>query len=96
MDLKADKHEQYMKRALELARMGLGHVSPNPMVGAVIVRNGDKGGRMNDRYNVQNIDMVPVWGDNAIPCYLRTPASLSWEIWIHENIDNRSTLWAMN
>ncbi len=31
---------RYMARALQLARNGLGHVSPNPMVGAVIVRNG--------------------------------------------------------
>jgi len=30
-------HEIYMRRCLELAEMGLGHVSPNPMVGAVIV-----------------------------------------------------------
>lgn len=29
--------ERYMRRALELARLGAGHVSPNPMVGAVIV-----------------------------------------------------------
>lgn len=29
--------ERYMRRALELARHGLGSVSPNPMVGAVIV-----------------------------------------------------------
>lgn len=29
--------EKYMRRALELARHGLGSVSPNPMVGAVIV-----------------------------------------------------------
>ena len=29
--------ETYMGRALELARLGAGHVSPNPMVGAVIV-----------------------------------------------------------
>ena len=29
-----------MKRALTLARRGLGKVSPNPMVGAVIVKNG--------------------------------------------------------
>lgn len=29
-----------MARCLELARCGLGHVSPNPMVGAVIVREG--------------------------------------------------------
>lgn len=30
----------YMKRALSLARRGAGRVSPNPMVGAVLVRNG--------------------------------------------------------
>lgn len=29
--------ETYMKRALELAQKGLGHVAPNPMVGCVIV-----------------------------------------------------------
>lgn len=32
--------ENYMKRALELAKKGCGWVSPNPMVGAVIVKNG--------------------------------------------------------
>ncbi|PKN53346.1 MAG: riboflavin biosynthesis protein RibD [Deltaproteobacteria bacterium HGW-Deltaproteobacteria-13] len=32
--------ESYMKLALSLARKGLGFVSPNPMVGAVIVKNG--------------------------------------------------------
>jgi diaminohydroxyphosphoribosylaminopyrimidine deaminase/5-amino-6-(5-phosphoribosylamino)uracil reductase len=32
--------ERYMKRALQLARRGRGKVSPNPMVGAVIVRSG--------------------------------------------------------
>lgn len=30
----------YMKRALELALLGKGHVNPNPMVGAVIVKDG--------------------------------------------------------
>ena len=30
---------EYMKLALELAQMGCGHVNPNPMVGAVIVKN---------------------------------------------------------
>lgn len=35
---RADK--RYMKRALQLARRGMGQVSPNPMVGAVIVRSG--------------------------------------------------------
>lgn len=32
-------HSMYMQRALQLARLGLGHVSPNPMVGCVIVHN---------------------------------------------------------
>lgn len=32
--------EFYMKRALHLARKGEGSVSPNPMVGAVLVKNG--------------------------------------------------------
>ena len=32
--------ERYMARALELARNGLGWVDPNPMVGAVIVKEG--------------------------------------------------------
>lgn len=30
-------HEKYMRRCIELAELGLGNVSPNPMVGAVIV-----------------------------------------------------------
>ncbi len=32
--------EEYMRYALELAKQGCGFVSPNPMVGAVIVKNG--------------------------------------------------------
>ena len=32
--------EKYMLRAIELARLGMGEVSPNPMVGCVIVHNG--------------------------------------------------------
>lgn len=35
-----DVERRYMERALQLALRGLGHVSPNPMVGAVIVNNG--------------------------------------------------------
>lgn len=31
----------FMKRALKLAENGRGHVNPNPMVGAVIVKNGE-------------------------------------------------------
>ena len=33
------QHEIYMRRCLELAALGMGNVSPNPMVGAVIVHN---------------------------------------------------------
>lgn len=36
----ANTDERYMRRALELARKGEGHVNPNPMVGAVIVKEG--------------------------------------------------------
>jgi len=32
--------EKFMARCLELARKGRGHVSPNPMVGAVLVKDG--------------------------------------------------------
>lgn len=34
-------HETYMRRALELASMGSGKVSPNPLVGCVIVHDGN-------------------------------------------------------
>lgn len=34
-------HEVYMKRALELAKKGWGRTNPNPLVGAVIVKNGE-------------------------------------------------------
>lgn len=33
-------HEHFMQRALELALLGVGHVSPNPRVGCVIVYDG--------------------------------------------------------
>jgi diaminohydroxyphosphoribosylaminopyrimidine deaminase/5-amino-6-(5-phosphoribosylamino)uracil reductase len=32
-------HEQFMQRAIDLARLGIGKVAPNPMVGCVIVKN---------------------------------------------------------
>jgi len=35
------KNEKYMLRALELARQGEGRTSPNPPVGAVVVRDGE-------------------------------------------------------
>jgi len=33
------EHEKYIQRCIELAMLGAGNVSPNPMVGAVIVHN---------------------------------------------------------
>jgi len=38
--LTKDAHRKYMSRCLELAERGRGPVSPNPMVGAVLVRDG--------------------------------------------------------
>lgn len=31
--------QKYMERAIQLAQLGRGHTNPNPMVGAVIVKN---------------------------------------------------------
>ncbi|MEE8419831.1 MAG: bifunctional diaminohydroxyphosphoribosylaminopyrimidine deaminase/5-amino-6-(5-phosphoribosylamino)uracil reductase RibD, partial [Dehalococcoidales bacterium] len=39
------RDEDYMREAVRLARRGLGKTSPNPMVGAVIVRDGRVIGR---------------------------------------------------
>lgn len=35
-----EQHQIYMRRCIDLAALGLGRVSPNPMVGAVIVHKG--------------------------------------------------------
>ena len=37
---KIANNEYYMRRTLQLARKGIGMTSPNPMVGAVIVKDG--------------------------------------------------------
>ena len=39
----------YMLRAIELAKRGAGHTNPNPMVGAVIVKDGKIVGRGHNR-----------------------------------------------
>ena len=47
--------EKYMRRAIELAKKGSGHVNPNPLVGAVIVRDGEidrKSTRLNSSHSV--------------------------------------------
>ncbi|MEQ9167728.1 MAG: bifunctional diaminohydroxyphosphoribosylaminopyrimidine deaminase/5-amino-6-(5-phosphoribosylamino)uracil reductase RibD [Fulvivirga sp.] len=40
MTLGVNIDEFYMQRAIDLAKLGFGHVSPNPMVGCVIVHDG--------------------------------------------------------
>ncbi len=35
-----EQREQYMRRAIELAKRGIGKVNPNPLVGAVLVKEG--------------------------------------------------------
>ena len=40
MELLFDVDDKFMLRAIDLARLGMGTVSPNPMVGCVIVRQG--------------------------------------------------------
>ena len=42
---KSDSEWKWMETAIGLARSGQGHVEPNPMVGCLIVQNGDEIGR---------------------------------------------------
>ena len=44
MSLKTDIDRRHLARAIELAEQGRGHVSPNPLVGAVISRDGESVG----------------------------------------------------
>ena len=37
-------NKKYMRMAIELAKKGAGGVNPNPMVGAVVVKNGEVSG----------------------------------------------------
>lgn len=38
--MRIDEDRKFMSRALELAVRGMGHTRPNPMVGAVLVKDG--------------------------------------------------------
>src|SRR5438067_1776683 len=46
----------YLREALELARLGRGQTSPNPMVGAVLVREGQVVGRGFHTYSGLTLD----------------------------------------
>jgi diaminohydroxyphosphoribosylaminopyrimidine deaminase / 5-amino-6-(5-phosphoribosylamino)uracil reductase len=51
--------ETWMRRALELAERGRGHVEPNPLVGAVIVRDGQRVGEgWHQRYGQAHAEVV--------------------------------------
>ena len=39
-DSMQEQKQEYMRQALALAQRGAGHVNPNPMVGAVLVKDG--------------------------------------------------------
>src|ERR1051325_9383666 len=56
-----DEHPDraYMRRALELARRGWGQTAPNPMVGAVVVRDGEVVGEgFHARYGEAHAEVV--------------------------------------
>src|SRR4051812_4182291 len=40
MSLRTDTDREHLARAIELARRGVGSTTPNPVVGAVVVRDG--------------------------------------------------------
>ena len=46
-DSRYQEDNYYMKKALELAKLGIGAVNPNPLVGCIIVKEGKViGGRI--------------------------------------------------
>ncbi|HEY2377253.1 MAG TPA: bifunctional diaminohydroxyphosphoribosylaminopyrimidine deaminase/5-amino-6-(5-phosphoribosylamino)uracil reductase RibD [Gemmatimonadaceae bacterium] len=58
----------YMRRALDLARRGWGHTAPNPMVGAVVVREGQVVGEgFHARYGQEHAEIAALReaGDRA-------------------------------
>jgi diaminohydroxyphosphoribosylaminopyrimidine deaminase/5-amino-6-(5-phosphoribosylamino)uracil reductase len=55
---RSSEEERYMSEALELAREGMGQVSPNPMVGCVIVREGEVVGKgYHERYGASHAEV---------------------------------------
>jgi len=54
--------EAYMKMALELAERGWGHTSPNPLVGCVIVKDGQIVGRgYHEKYGQPHAEVNAIW-----------------------------------
>ena len=78
-DMKNSK-EFYMRKALELAKQGMGYTSPNPMVGCVIVKDGKI---VAEGY----LDMIPR------NCFVQDN-ELMWidQEWILENVPSKYVL----
>ena len=57
----AQEDEKFMRRALELAKKGEGWVSPNPMVGAVIVKDGRIIGKDGMKSMVSSMRRETLW-----------------------------------
>ena len=78
--------ELYMKRCLELAKLGMGNVSPNPMVGCVIVKDKQiigegyhqKIGEAHAEVNAIN-DVFTKFGDQAVVLLKNATAYVSLE-----------------
>jgi len=63
-----DSDQSYMMRALELARKGQGHVHPNPLVGAVIVKDGQIIGEgYHQRYGESHAEVNALKDTSASP-----------------------------
>lgn len=59
--ISAEDKITYMQRALELAMLGKGKVAPNPMVGCVIVKDGDVIGEgWHDKYGEAHAEQMAV------------------------------------
>src|ERR671930_2236668 len=55
----AARDSAYMRRALSLARRGWGQTAPNPMVGAVVVRDGEVVGEgFHARYGADHAEVA--------------------------------------
>ena len=53
--------KEYMLRAIELAKQGVGWTSPNPLVGAVIVKDGRIIGEgYHEKYGEQNEERIAI------------------------------------
>ena len=61
-------HESFMARAIELSKGGLGRVSPNPLVGCVLVKNGDVIGEgFHEKYGESHAEVMAYKNANEDP-----------------------------